>query len=699
MNILLVFPPVFASLTQPHSALPRLSATLRQAGHEVTVSDLNLACARWLVEEDGWASIQPLIDRRWEMLEAQATLTPAEQKHYMDLAWTAGRPAEAVRGEFLRAVRTLHDPVRGAVWGEYDAAARVLSRLWLGLSLAQSARAGTNDPALYYGRAALSSSAALLRQLEDEPDPVAAWCAVELEQTIRRTKAELVGMSVTSLSQLAPALKLARSVPATTRIVLGGNIVTRLSDVFSRRPELLEGVYAAVRYEGERPMLDLAAGRTREQTQNTIYVSGGRVTTNPVGQPLAADDLPTADFSDLDLRAYWAPELILPVVAGHGCDWGRCAFCNITLGYSATQHRDPAAVAGEIADLHRRYGSRLFTLYQESVSPARLEGIARGLCDAGVDVRWEATCELEPGFTPQLCSLLHRSGCRCLHFGLETIEPDVIARMDRNIDLAIADEVLRNVSDAGIMNAVTLISGFPGETREQAERTAQFVIDRADVMHSVSVSVYYISRGSPVDRDPERYGVSFKRDPDADLSLVVTDYEAGGMTADERNEHAVRLSHEMQSRGCVLPADPPLLFAARYETRYPSEIYRMSREALPAKADEGGVSLRPWTTVRSLRFPLDRIRRRFIHPLSASDPGGHHDDCGQAPSVFCCDMAADRVVRLAPQAQAVLELCDGRTLDELAPAVAARLSVTPEEARMICRGVLKLFGAFVTGGE
>jgi hypothetical protein len=707
MNVLLIFPPLFASLVQPHAALPRLAAVLRRAGSSVQVFDLNLEFVRWLVEGDGWEdAVQPILDEEWQALEGRDVLGASEQRSYLDLVWVAGRPPDEVRREFRAAFSVLRDPEASVIWHEYERAVRVVSRLWSALARALAAFPGQGSVhGSYYGRAATNSSAQLLSRLQMAPaGPCADFWARAAAERVRRCGADLVGISVTTLSQLEAALFLARALDAEfcgdLRVVVGGNIVTRLHQVLACHPALLEGVYAAVVHEGELPLLHLAAGKSRAGVPNLLYVEDGAVRGPALGEPMPIDDIPVPEFDGLDLAAYLAPEPVLPVVAGHGCDWQRCAFCNIYLGYSKTQHRSPALVARDMSEMCRRYGARLFTLYQESISASRLVDVARHLLDAGVDVDWEASSEFEPGFTLDACLTLRRSGCRCLHFGLESSVDRVIRSMARNISADLADRVLHNTAAAGIMNAVTIISGFPGETLDEARQTARFIEEHASVMQSVSVSVYYISRGSPVDREPARYGVITKGGPGGDLEVAIADYECeSGMTHEERHAHALELSRRMQAAGSVLPAaDPPLVFLAYYDTDRPAVIFERSGDAARKRRarnmSSSGPRLLPGVTLRRLSFPVDKMRAAFVHPLAAS---GRLDasPIPRQPGEFCLDTAGDRVLRVGRPAFTLLGLCDGRSEQELLDAFLSTTGLDRTGGAAVYRGLVRLYESFI----
>jgi hypothetical protein len=61
--------------------------------------------------------------------------------------------------------------------------------------------------------------------------------------------------------------------------------------------------------------------------------------------------------------------------------------------------------------------------------------------------------------------------------------------------------------------------GFPGETRDEALETRQFVIDNQPVIHSVELFYFVAYRHTPMVRNPDKFGITIHKQEDYDLPL------------------------------------------------------------------------------------------------------------------------------------------------------------------------------------
>ena len=61
--------------------------------------------------------------------------------------------------------------------------------------------------------------------------------------------------------------------------------------------------------------------------------------------------------------------------------------------------------------------------------------------------------------------------------------------------------------------------GFPGETRDEALETRQFVIDNQPVIHSVELFYFVAYRHTPMVRNPEKFGITIHKQEEYDLPL------------------------------------------------------------------------------------------------------------------------------------------------------------------------------------
>jgi radical SAM superfamily enzyme YgiQ (UPF0313 family) len=178
-------------------------------------------------------------------------------------------------------------------------------------------------------------------------------------------------------------------------------------------------------------------------------------------------------------------------------------------------------VAQDLEQLTEAYGAHVFHFTDESIAPHRLEKLSNAIPDRGLDVMWMTFARTEPGFTSGLCTKLYGAGCRVLAFGLESGCQRVLDFMNKGIEVDNASHILKNSSEAGIWNHVSFFFGFPTETRKEAQKTIQFVIENRDVIDSVSDSVFELEYHSSVYCNPEHYKITRIYDPEqGELTLT-----------------------------------------------------------------------------------------------------------------------------------------------------------------------------------
>jgi radical SAM superfamily enzyme YgiQ (UPF0313 family) len=360
----------------------------------------------------------------------------------------------------------------------------------------------------------------------------------------------VVGISMSADTQLIAAMTAAAEVRRRrpdVRIVVGGNYATRMVERWTAPHPFFRWVDAFVMSEGEEALPALVerwnAGRDVRDVPGVVTVADGELVRRPA-RPVRLDAVSPPDFADLPLDRYFAPGPILPVYASRSCAW-QCAFCSIPFASNSFRSRPAAQTVDHIEYLMAEHGTRTFMFVDEILTLRVLREVAREIVDRGLDVRWYGETRFAGGFTRELADLLYRSGCRRLNFGLESYNQRVLDLMAKGTKVEHVDRTLHNVLAAGIAPHLFVIHGFPGETRQEAERTVAFaerVVREAETRYGNPYatwggSPFILDLHSPVARDPARFGVELVDPaPDDDLCLV-RDYRvtgvSGGMTAQE----------------------------------------------------------------------------------------------------------------------------------------------------------------------
>jgi ribosomal protein S12 methylthiotransferase len=218
-----------------------------------------------------------------------------------------------------------------------------------------------------------------------------------------------------------------------------------------------------------------------------------------------AGDAPAAG-----LRLAPGPSAYLQVA--DGCHRA-CTYCIIPSIRGPYVSRPLAEVVAEATSLVRA-GARELILIGQDVSswghdlPGRpaLAELVRALSDVE-GLAWLRLMYVQPDeITPELLEAMAASPvvCRYLDMPLQHASRDVLRRMGRRGD---ASEYLRLIGVVrdllpGVILRTTLISGFPGETREDAKRLLDFVRE-ADLDY-VGVFPYSAEEGTPAAEMPDQ---------------------------------------------------------------------------------------------------------------------------------------------------------------------------------------------------
>jgi len=90
-----------------------------------------------------------------------------------------------------------------------------------------------------------------------------------------------------------------------------------------------------------------------------------------------------------------------------------------------------------------------------------------------VDVRWQCLARVDR-VTPELLRLMQMSGCREVHYGIESGNPQILKELGKAITMDQVRQAVAWTADAGIMAKGYFMLGLPGDTEETMRQTIQF---------------------------------------------------------------------------------------------------------------------------------------------------------------------------------------------------------------------------------
>jgi hypothetical protein len=281
--------------------------------------------------------------------------------------------------------------------------------------------------------------------------------------------------------------------------------------------------------DGEAPvenlLLYLDGKVTIDKLKRTFTLVNGQVTyiNNAACSDYKQGQVGTPDYGDLLLDKYIsAIEVINPMhslwsdgrwnklTMAHGCYWGKCTFCDISLDYIKLYEPIAAQLlCDRMETIIAQTGQNGFHFVDEAAPPAMMRALAIEIIKRKLTVSWWTNIRFEKSFTRDLCLLLKASGCIAVSGGLEVASDRLLSLIQKGITVAQVARVNKHFSEAGIMVHAYLMYGFPTQTAQETIDSLEMVrqLFEAGILQSAFWHQFTMTAHSPVGLEPEKYKV------------------------------------------------------------------------------------------------------------------------------------------------------------------------------------------------
>ncbi len=338
----------------------------------------------------------------------------------------------------------------------------------------------------------------------------------ELCAKIIDAKPKVIGFSLHQTSHVCVSRiveRVRRELPEVCVIVGGmsvyqhsvaGRIFPEADYVVVGEADTMVGPLVAALAKGERPR-DLPGVVSRYDTADRHYISA------PLPHNLDLLGAPDYSFTNLDWYVNWNGYRLMPVVGSRGCGWSRCTFCAERFNWRA---RTPERVAEEI----KYYTTRGFSnfVFNESDFNSNLSFVTR-LCREIVrlDINAHFTAQLRIGKDCdfEYYKSMREAGFTCLRFGIDGLSENTLRLQRKGYTKAMVIENLKHCHALGIFTEINLVIGVPGETEDDVEESADFIIAMKDYIGRVAfINPLMLFVGSVYYFEPERHKIGFRGD-------------------------------------------------------------------------------------------------------------------------------------------------------------------------------------------
>jgi radical SAM superfamily enzyme YgiQ (UPF0313 family) len=335
-----------------------------------------------------------------------------------------------------------------------------------------------------YGRVGMTDEAIAVRMRDINPEVVGITC-------------QFTGFDADGRRLAALAKKALPGVP----VLVGGADATARAEDFAQDPH----VDAVIRGEGELTLLEILDRYGREGKLPTD-VPGTTLARaeNPAAEEVEdVDDLPLPARDLLPMEVYLHDQRpVMPyakrrpigfMISSRGCPYN-CIFCSTTKVWRRWRPHSPVRVVDEIEHLVQRHGVREIAFQDDSflVDPERVRRICEEILRRNIDISWSVPPGVQANrLTDELLRTMKASGFYRVCFPIESGDPDVLQWMRKPVDLDEVEEAIALCHALGIWTYGNFIIGFPEQTEESIERTAQYAENCGLDMISVYVAQPY----------------------------------------------------------------------------------------------------------------------------------------------------------------------------------------------------------------
>jgi radical SAM PhpK family P-methyltransferase len=200
--------------------------------------------------------------------------------------------------------------------------------------------------------------------------------------------------------------------------------------------------------------------------------------------------------------SYYKPTT--PLRTARSCAYS-CAFCSYPYfagplnlsGIAVVEHELQALQAAGVKNL-------MFIDDTFNVPLPRFKELLRMMIRNRFDFAWYSYFRCSNA-DDETFDLMRESGCAGVFLGLESGDPSMLRNMNKHASVDKYRTGIAKLKQRGIPTFVSMIVGFPGETRASVERSIEFLNDTAPTFFRVEM--YYHRRSLPVHKDAERYGL------------------------------------------------------------------------------------------------------------------------------------------------------------------------------------------------
>jgi radical SAM superfamily enzyme YgiQ (UPF0313 family) len=288
-----------------------------------------------------------------------------------------------------------------------------------------------------------------------------------------------IGSMTPTIESALKSARVAKEVCPDAKVLMGGPHAT-FADTQILKDE--KAVDIIVRGEGEETLLELAKqspdlssiGEIKGITfrKNSEIIQS---LTRPFIQNL--DALPRPAYKYIPIEKYWiAGRKLLPIITSRGCPC-QCPFCVASEMFGAKfRVRSPKNVLDELEWLRDEYGAEGVAFQDDTFTfdKKRAIEICDGMIERKINLPWGCGTRADVA-TKEVLSKMSKAHCNETMFGVESGCQRMRDTLKKRVSTEQCENAVKWAKEVGMFVTISVILGYPGETKETLQETLDFV--------------------------------------------------------------------------------------------------------------------------------------------------------------------------------------------------------------------------------
>jgi len=237
-----------------------------------------------------------------------------------------------------------------------------------------------------------------------------------------------------------------------------------------------------VRGEGEETLLELAQHSPKldklQEIRGITFRNKDQIVQTP-DRPFIQnlDELPRPAYKYLPIDKYRIHgKKFLPIMTSRGCPF-QCSFCSASRIFGAEfRARSPKNVVDELEWLRDVHGAEGVSFHDDTLTfdKKRIIDICEGIINRKIDLPWGCSTRVDL-VSKEILAEMRKANCNEVQFGVESGCQRILNSFKKRVSPDQCENAIKWAKEVGMFVTVSVIIGYPGETRETIKQTLDLV--------------------------------------------------------------------------------------------------------------------------------------------------------------------------------------------------------------------------------